>query len=541
MLSASWLLSMFRDRQHPQQPPTRCVLQHPSPVAELPAELVHRILLHLVHISGSSASGHYNCTPLLLSSAHRRTFQPIIYSNIFLTQPRQFRLLRETLALHNPELGKLVKGLVVAATAFDLTGYGAEPIAHNRSIAVGLEQFMLDMPNLDSISLDLYSLAALTDANTNHCLDSAPRVKSLKTELLFPQYFDVPVFEDLEDLEIVCFGLDKTVCQEFRNVLPRLKRLTIRLVTRTSRSMSGRPPRGGRQSLLGSVNAYDDGDYDSDDMEASQEKWSDTTPGKIDADAFVEALDLLRTWPNGERASGTRLESITILGWPAAVRELHERYRFVRTAGVRPGRSCTDQDVGPSHLPWSLSPQNSELFPAQTVVQTAQDLAKAVERQTAEIVYFARHHLKQIYPFGLYDSTLLEGQQQFGLSCTTDPLPNPATTVGITSELQQSGSEGGTYSATLSPSAVALQSNARLSEASSSYDRNRSTSDPADSSWSPSTQRIFLQRSPRLSDVLSDLSQSSFCLPPAPLRIDLDPYREYGPRRGSVRAWMEEF
>lgn len=547
-----------------QERSLRDVLCHPSPFVNTPPELLHSILRYVLKMPTSNKAGDYNCTPLLLSSSYYRTFQPVLYASVHITGARQFRLLRETLVFHNASVGKLVKRLTIASTVFDNTGYIAEPVTQNVSIGHGIEHFMLEMPNLTHLALDLYTLASLTDINVNHRLDCAPRIRSLKTELTFPQYLDLPIFEDLEDLEIVCFGLDKTVSETIRTVLPRLKRLTIRLVHRSSRSVSARPLRADRsfsaRPLGGSESDDSDGDSDGEDIGRSHARWSDTTPGRADSEAFIEALDLLRSWPNGDRSAGTRLESITVLTWPAAVRELHEHYGMHKRAGS--GKLFVGKRVGTPPLIASREGlSRSDSFttwkpaeewtstPTALVVRNTRDLTAAVERQTAEILYSARHYLKRAHSekhqrtssnlaggssavpthrfrHGEDDEDQDEAMNLLQLDDFTGPLPGLAGSEHVNAFLQHPKIRRAEHRSSSSSSS---RSRSRTSSG-ASPDRSRRSS----MSLSPLTQRI------EAPSVLSALAATHLELPPAPMRIDLDPYRGFGPRQGSVKAWMEE-
>ncbi|CAO1630993.1 unnamed protein product [Parajaminaea phylloscopi] len=536
-----------------------CQLTCPSPLADLPNEIVHHILVYLLHTPTTSAPGYFNCLPLLLSSTHRATFEEILYSRVHLLHTRQFRLLRETLALHRPALGKLVKSLVVASTAFDSTGYVAEPIAHNHSIAVGLEQFMIDMPHLGSLALDLYSLAALTDINTNQRFDSAPRIKSLKTELAFAQYLDVPIFEDLEDLEIVCFGLDKHLSEQLRTVLPRLRRLTIRLVTRSCQSMSDRSLRKmGAAPHPYFVGSYDTGDSEdeSGDLSRCDERWSDTTPGRIDADAFVEALNVLRSWPHGDRSAGTRLESLTVLAWPAAVIELHERCGLGRLpedsstyeASVRPHRlkgqwtTTGTSAVGMSRS-GSQSPDARSTSPVPLVVQKPSDLLVAVKAQSTEIAYLARHHLTGGQSARSRPSLSWISRASSDTSDALElagPLPNLAGGhyASSSSSLSAAGSSLGTHSASDSASADLPGPVSRFLGEDRTTARSEASGGSTTRSTSRSTATDTATAERNRAAYMAALSETPLDLPLAPLRIDLDPYRDQGPRKGSVQAWI---
>lgn len=206
--------SPFRESSEEEEPVYRAL----SPrLAELPQELKEQIFSFLLH--STSKRGTYDVTPLLLCSSLRDLYQPQIYSVVHLSDSFSFRKLRETLVLHNAQLGVLVKELTFASNNFDHTGYLADPLAPVSALSTGIEQLLLSMPHVSSLALDLYSLAALFEGDALHRLESGPRPTSLKIELTIPQYLDVPLYQDVQELEIVCFGIDEDVARELRSTL----------------------------------------------------------------------------------------------------------------------------------------------------------------------------------------------------------------------------------------------------------------------------------------------------------------------------------
>lgn len=344
------------------------ILQDPCPMAQLPPEIQLQILVILLH--STSTHGTYDCTPLLLSKWHRDVLRPHIYASISIATHRQFRALREMLAIHNPSLGAGIQRLLLASTNFDQTGYVADPIAAHTTLSIGIEQLLLYTPNLRCLGLDIYGEAALWDGHENGRLESGPKPIKLQTELTSPEYLNLPIHQELEELDLMCFGLAADVARDLRSTLPRLKRLTLRLVRR--RSAATAASRGQERPLRNGVHALAstsppplgqwgwslplaaqtfDSDSDSDNLESSAASWSDSPLGQSDADEFCSAIDVLRAWPFEKRIDrrdpeqtmqrcGDPLEAITIFAWPSAIRELRRRLQRQDDALERKPSTC---------------------------------------------------------------------------------------------------------------------------------------------------------------------------------------------------------
>lgn len=351
-------------------------------MANLPSELKLQIFTELLHSNDSP--GAFNCTSLLLSKHYCDLFRPQLYTRIHIASWRRFRLLRETLAMHNPSLGSSIRRLILAADAFDSTGYVTDSIAKPDVLSKAIEPLLLCTPRLDSLALDLYSLAALWEHNGNLRLQSGPKPRKLQVELTFPQYLDLPLNEEVEELDIMCFGLGEDVARELRLALPRLKRLTIRLVRRkeNARAEPTRASISDRRAYVRSalnalgVSSIDQvrsqdirarmtellrenlpgsgSDSDSEDLASSTALWSDTPLGHNDAEEFCRGIHVLRSWPMekttcGDKRAlqthGDRLEAVTVLSWPSAIRELQSRLQSTPNASAKLCRTQSQLDM----------------------------------------------------------------------------------------------------------------------------------------------------------------------------------------------------
>ncbi|CAO1626157.1 unnamed protein product [Sympodiomycopsis kandeliae] len=474
--------SQLEFHRHPHS-----ALRIPCPMADLPPEIKMQIFLHLLH--STKTVGTYDCTPLMLSSWHRDTLRPRIYASVHVATQCRFRLLRETLAVTNPSVGKLITKLILAANSYDHTGYVADPIASQSILSTGIEQLLLGMPNLSHIALDLYCLAAIWDGNVsfaNHRLESGPKPLKLSTELTFPQYLDLPMHDSLEELEVMCFGLDIHVAQQLRESVPNLKRLVIRLVRRKGagriqtprrthrpngvhamRQQSARPvwsdSNHNNEDTIGNIvsDGSSDQDSDADDMSLSTSTWSDTEMGRSDADEFAKAIDILRSWPLEEGnpsqdtnclSRGARLEGITVLAWPSAIRDLQKRFQIKEQSRIT-GCSVASLD---RNLP-------------SRVVRRASQMDIAIQDYRIEL-----------------DTVIDKIQQQ--CSMPTDS----------------------------------------------------SSEDPGHKPFE-SLQGIFNTFSSVDRSLLPSLPLLEKTLPLSPLRLDLDRHRHHGPRKGCVMAWVDEF
>lgn len=331
-------------------------------VKKLPPEIVSYILL-------LAASPHtpdaVPCKIALLSKAHYRLVIPKLYAHVQLNDGHTFRRFRLTMALHNPSLGRLVKSLQIASADFDDSGYLPGQLAENVALGVGLEQILLACSNLSDLYLDLLAMAALHNGTASRLERGALPVR-LSAELSIPQYLAVPTFASLRHVELNVFGLDADAIEDLRTVLPRLKSLTFRWVTRGSyrppalrnvlsaydwRGARGvdrrrrRRPSMSRQGSTSSLNSSggsgsgnmhhhggafsheesQDMSIDDDDDETEEERAQWRPGGRKHSDLclFAHAIDVLRRWPQ-EPSDGKPLRALTVLAWPKAVRMLRE-------------------------------------------------------------------------------------------------------------------------------------------------------------------------------------------------------------------------
>ncbi|EPQ32159.1 uncharacterized protein PFL1_00356 [Pseudozyma flocculosa PF-1] len=311
----------------------------------LPQELVTEIILQSAAPSLSPEEPQSSpVSILLLSKQYHKLLLPKLYHTVSLHNAFAFRNFRLTLALHNPSLGKLVRRLQIGSAQFDSTGYIPGQLAEQGPLATGIEQMLLATPNLLELSIDLFSLVAL-HAGTASRLEKGCQPLRLSTELCVIPYLSLPTFEDLRDLELLVFGLDRQTAFELRVALPRLERLTLRFVTRrrsdrAKRIVSTQP--GGAISIDHAALLDADNLDDEDDIFARSE----------DIDEFIESLELLRTWPGQDSSSGRRLSSLSVFTWPSALAALKARVPDARGTDehsfdveAEPGARCEDSDA----------------------------------------------------------------------------------------------------------------------------------------------------------------------------------------------------
>lgn len=445
-------------------------------IARLPAELRYAILQEVL-LSLPSKPGCHERAPLLLCKELYQVLLPQAYTSLHIANSKQLRGLRETLVQHHPGLGVHVKSLVCASADYDSSGYVAGPLLPATELSRAVEQLLLEVPNLVHFAADIFTLSALWEAGQH--LESGPSIRSLRTELTFPQYLDIPLYQHLTDLELVCFGLDANIAEDVRTVLPRLKRLTIRLVR--------------RMPATNSCLSRKEDVTDSDDLSASSTLWSGSLPGSHDASQFVKAVQTLRSWPWGNVRCGARLESLTILTWPDAIRELRKHF----DGSTMPSPATATKQGFPTS--WGQEPQR------YGAVQTPHQLNALVSREKLELFLKTRNR-----------STAED---------SAEPPPRPwSPTNLLTVRAGTTESERMTALALTEPYDIA----------------------DLDDQREALQQRMLLRahqyRSspPRLDDAEDDWSSDAEELPPAPLRVDLDPHRKLGPRLGALRAWMEE-
>lgn len=180
---------------------------------------------------------------------------PKLYRQISLSNPTKFRRFRNTLALHNPSLGSLVKSLQIGNSVFDSSGYLPDSLAETSVLSTGIEQILLATKNLVEINLDLFSLSSLhsgtfsrlssiisrsnsEDENENsiakliEIISIIPaRPLRLSTELTFSDYFSLPTFSRLRHLDLLIFGLDVSSALDLKRNVKNLRTLSLRLVS----------------------------------------------------------------------------------------------------------------------------------------------------------------------------------------------------------------------------------------------------------------------------------------------------------------------
>lgn len=294
-----------------------------SRFAFLPPELVTEILLLCASPAGGVATNI-----ALLSWSHHALIMPRLYGNVSLCTPRAFRLFRTTLALHNPILGKYVRTLQVGSALFDRPGYVPDLLAEQTALAVGLEQILLACPALQGFQIDLFALAALATGTAARLERGAQPVR-LSTELALPAYLALPTFAHTEHLSLLAFGLDAVAALEVCAVLPRLKSLSVRWVTRNE--------------------------------DAHREE---------DTQMVVQAIDSLLEWPPDSR-TGRPLVALEIRAWPAVVGQLRAAFPRSRDAEEMMDHleesaivSLDEEERGDAHKPGlgANSDERSRLF-----------------------------------------------------------------------------------------------------------------------------------------------------------------------------------
>lgn len=371
--SASSHFSSSR-KQSPRTQPT-----HPAPsimtsstgesiFRQLPEELISHILILAACPSLSPHEPRSSPTNiLLLSKRYYNLIVPRLYHSVSLHTPASFRSFRVTLALHNPSLGQYVRKLQIGSSEFDGSGYCPSALADHGPLAVGIEQMLLASPRLEELSLDLFSMNALHTGTVSR-LEKGPQPTRLCTELTTIPYLSLPTFEDLRELELLVFGMDAATAGELRATLPLLEKLELRLVTRRR----GPAFQNGQDTWSPTqLPTFDDDDNDNDDEDGNDEgiaeertAEADIRRGTDDEDVFqlesdmhefIEALQLLRTWPGGDERLGKKLQQITVFAWPSAVRRL--KRALAGSGGELPIRVELDRGylLGPrrgAHVLW---------------------------------------------------------------------------------------------------------------------------------------------------------------------------------------------
>ena len=250
-------------------------------MASLPQELITHILL--LSASPSLSPSVRSSSPsniLLLSKQYYHLLLPKLYHTVSLHTAFAFRHFRLTLAVHNPSLGKLVRYLQIGSSQFDSSGYLPGQVAEHSRLAVGIEQLLLATPELRELSIDMFSLAALHTGTASR-LERGCQPRMLCTELSIVPYLSLPTFEDVRQLELLVFSLDRQTALELRVALPRLESLRLRYVTRR--------------------------------------RGDETFASDYDVDQFIDAIHLLRTWPDADPHAGKRLTQLAVFTWPDAL------------------------------------------------------------------------------------------------------------------------------------------------------------------------------------------------------------------------------
>ncbi|SPO19739.1 uncharacterized protein UTRI_00132_B [Ustilago trichophora] len=306
---------------------------------QLPEELISHILI-LAACPSLSPHEPRSCPTniLLLSRRYYALIVPRLYHSVSLHTPAAFRSFRVTLALHNPALGMFVRKLQIGSSEFDASGYCPSALADHGPLSVGIEQMLLASPNLQELSLDLFSMGALHTGTVSR-LEKGPQPTRLCTELTTIPYLSLPTFEDLRELELLVFGMDAATAGELRVTLPLLDKLELRLVTRR------RGPAFSNGQDTWSPTQLPTFEEDEDSAEERTAE-ADIRRGRDEEDVFqleadmqefIEALQLLRTWPGGDERLGKKLSEITVFAWPSAVR------RLKRTFGSKEAKSVAGE------------------------------------------------------------------------------------------------------------------------------------------------------------------------------------------------------
>ncbi|CDU23700.1 uncharacterized protein SPSC_02329 [Sporisorium scitamineum] len=307
---------------------------------QLPEELISYILL-LAACPSLSTHEPRSC-PTNIVSLSRRYYNliiPRLYHSVSLHTPAAFRSFRVTLALHNPGMGKFVRKLQIGSSGFDASGYCPSALADHAPLSVGIEQMLLASPNLQELSLDLFSMNALHTGTVSR-LEKGPQPTRLCTELTTIPYLSLPTFEDLRELELLVFGMDAATASELRATLPLLEKLELRLVTRR------RGPAFQTQDTWSPAQLPTFDDTGEDDESSAEERAAeaDIQRGSDDGDVFqlesdmqdfIDALHLLRTWPGGDVQLGKSLKVITVFAWPNAVRRLKKVFGDAQYGGEK--------------------------------------------------------------------------------------------------------------------------------------------------------------------------------------------------------------
>lgn len=321
-------------------------------ISRLPPEIVTHILL-LAAMPGSSQAVPTKIA--VLSKAHHRLIVPRLYANVHLTDAASFRRFRLTLAVYNPALGQHLRALSVASNKFDTDGYLPDQVAEHVTLGVGIEQVLLASPNLQHLYLDLFSLAALHHGTASR-LEKGALPISLTTEFSLPQYLTLPTFAHLQHVELTVFGLDSNAVDWFRQVLPRLRSLSVRWVTRRSRIA----PYSTVTCSDGHLSASEAAWQDQDDCDLDREEqlaWREGGRRRDDFLLFVEAVESLRRWPyhNGSQTDGQRLEAVSIFAWPKAYRELRNHYGSSDTVLIEGVEGNRQQETSKGTRWWDKS------------------------------------------------------------------------------------------------------------------------------------------------------------------------------------------
>ncbi|CEH14340.1 hypothetical protein CBOM_02193 [Ceraceosorus bombacis] len=175
-----------------------------SPIfARLPSEIITLILMYA---ASPQASASLPSTIAQVSSIHASLLTPRLYQHVLLLTPRSVHLLRRTLALHRPDLGRQIRSIHIKAP---------HPGA--------LEQILLAIPNLRSLSLS-------ASAHDAFCLSSGSRIFDCATPSLL--HLDcvpspLPVFRKVKHAVLSLRHFDVMTARQVRIALPSLRTIEI--------------------------------------------------------------------------------------------------------------------------------------------------------------------------------------------------------------------------------------------------------------------------------------------------------------------------
>lgn len=250
-----------------------------------------------------------------MSRAHCDVLRRRLYGSIHISNSSAFDHLRRTLLEENPSLGQLVSNI-----AFEVVD-----TKNVDSMTRDLQQMLLTMPNVQSLSLNGAVVVFLAETKVRLLDEDGPRPRRLRMHIASPDFLSWPLFQHVEEYETLCgsSGTDTYLeLSKLRRLFPHLKRLTIRLSRSCWSRWDGRPHTGE------DADAQEDSTHDfaTEGTELILGRydslWSDTTVGRREAERFETVLRFFRI---ESESCGARLESLTVLAWPAAIRYLRKK------------------------------------------------------------------------------------------------------------------------------------------------------------------------------------------------------------------------